>query len=173
MKQSLKSIGILFALFISATGVAAQNGKIVEQTSYKVPVGSYQEWLEGLKSRPPGDARDTAFDEQAFRRNNSPELFARLQKGEGVEGFKLKYLSDGLQVVGYLVKPKTVTGKLPVVIYNRGGHREFGRITLGTMLELASFAEAGFVVLASEYSGNGGVRSVVRAGARTVAQPAA
>jgi dipeptidyl aminopeptidase/acylaminoacyl peptidase len=148
---------LLLALLYSTTVLAqANNGKLLEQTPYKIPVASYQEWIDGLQSRAPADARDTPFDAQTFRRNNPPELYARLQKGEGVECFKLKYLSDGLQVVGYLIKPKTIKGKLPVVIYNRGGNREFGRMTLGVMLELSGFAEAGFVVLASEYRGNGG-----------------
>lgn len=156
MKLLSKVARLLPALLLCAVSVVAQNGKLVEQSPYKIPVASYQEWVDGLKSRARTDARDAAFDEQIFRRNNPPELFARLQKGEGVECFRLKYLSDGLQVVGYLVKPKTIKGKAPVVIYNRGGNREFGRITLGAILELSGFAEAGFVALASEYRGNAG-----------------
>jgi dipeptidyl aminopeptidase/acylaminoacyl peptidase len=156
MDRLSKVAQLLSSLLLCVVSVVAQNGKLVEQTPYKIPVASYQEWVDGLKSRAPADARDMAFDEQTFRRNNPPELFARLQKGEGLECFKIKYLSDGLQVAGYLVKPKTIKGKAPVVIYNRGGNREFGRITLGVILELSGFAEAGFVALASEYRGNAG-----------------
>ena len=45
------------------------------------------------------------------------------------ECYKIKYLSDGLKVVGFVVKPKKGGLKFPVIIYNRGGNREFGKIT--------------------------------------------
>ncbi len=156
MNQLSNVARLLPILLLLAVSAAAQDGKIVEQTPYKLPVEDYQKWIDVLKSRAPADARDTAFDEQTFRRNNPPEIFARLQKGEGVECFRIKYLSDGLQVAGFLVKPKTINGKAPVVIFNRGGNEEFGRITLGAILELSRFAEAGFVALASEYRGIAG-----------------
>ncbi len=169
MRDQFRQIAqLFFTLLVSAISIAAQNGKLIAQTPYQLPVASYQEWVDGLRKRAPADARDTAFDESTFRRNHPPELFTRLQKGKGLECFKLQYLSDGLQVVGYLVQPKPISGKLPVVIYNRGGHREFGRITLGTMLELSSIAEAGFVVLASEYRGNAGGEGKEEAGGADV-----
>lgn len=130
MKRLPRLAPLWLALPFCATQTLAQNGTLIEQTSYKIPVASYQEWVDGLKRRSAANARDTAFDEQTFRRNNPPELFARMQKGDGIECFKLKYLSDGLQVAGYLVKPKTISGKLPVVVYNHGGNRGFGRMML-------------------------------------------
>ena len=47
--------------------------------------------------------------------------------------FKIRYLSDGLEVVGFILKPKDEDQKFPVMIYNRGGNREFGKIDVSTL----------------------------------------
>jgi dipeptidyl aminopeptidase/acylaminoacyl peptidase len=66
------------------------------------------------------------------------------------------YVSDGLQVRGYLAKPKA-KGRYPVVIFNRGGNRDFGAFTdEAAVYQLATIASWGYVVAASQYRGNGG-----------------
>lgn len=63
----------------------------------------------------------------------------------------IKYKSDGLEVNGILTKPKK-DGKYPVVIFNRGGNRDYGRITVGTMILFTSkLAEQGYVIIGSNY----------------------
>lgn len=66
------------------------------------------------------------------------------------------YKSDSLLVTGFMITPKK-PGKYPCVIFNRGGNREFGRlnIMIATML-MAPIASEGYVVIASNYRGNGG-----------------
>ena len=58
-------------------------------------------------------------------------------------------------VQGYVVKPKLVTGRLPAVIYNKGGNnRDFAGIDVTTFSELLMpMAQAGFVMIASQYRG--------------------
>lgn len=74
-----------------------------------------------------------------------------------VECKKITYLSDSLEVIGYLVKPKNVDKKLPVIIYNRGGNRKFGKITDEFAVKfLRKLASNNYVVLASQYRGNDG-----------------
>ena len=76
-----------------------------------------------------------------------------------IELSRITYESDGLAVRGYLVVPKVVKDgeKLPSVIYNRGGNREFGALDdLGAALMLGPLAERGYVVVAGQYRGNGG-----------------
>lgn len=68
---------------------------------------------------------------------------------------KITYLSDGLEVVGYLIKPKNIDGKLPVIIFNRGGNRDFGKITDDGAIRLGNLFR-NYVVLASQYRGNDG-----------------
>ncbi len=70
--------------------------------------------------------------------------------------YDLSYNSDGRNIKGYIVKPKA-KGIYPCIIYNRGGSKEFGEITgkklIGVIRTIASW---GYVVIASQYSGNGG-----------------
>lgn len=75
---------------------------------------------------------------------------------DSIEMYSITYLSDGLKINGFLVKPKK-NGNFPSIIYNRGGNREFGRLTIATgITTLGEIAAAGYVVIASQYRGNGG-----------------
>jgi dipeptidyl aminopeptidase/acylaminoacyl peptidase len=74
-----------------------------------------------------------------------------------VECLRIQYLSDGLKVVGFLVKPRaTGTTPLPVIVYNRGGFRDIGMLEPWHLLDFYGFASQGFVVMASQYRGNDG-----------------
>ncbi len=69
---------------------------------------------------------------------------------------KIHYYSDGLKVTAYLSYPEKI-GKYPCIIYNRGGNREFGKITPKKVaLILARVASWGYVVAGSQYRGNDG-----------------
>jgi dipeptidyl aminopeptidase/acylaminoacyl peptidase len=73
------------------------------------------------------------------------------------ECFRVAYSSDGLRVVGYLVRPIDKPGtRLPVIIFNRGGFLERGKIQSFNLVDFEALAEQGFVVLASQYRGNDG-----------------
>jgi len=77
---------------------------------------------------------------------------------ERVDCYRIKYWSDGLRVAGFLLKPRQqVAARLPLLIYNRGGNREFGKIT-DSVLEyfLAELAANDYAVLASQYRGSDG-----------------
>lgn len=68
----------------------------------------------------------------------------------------ITYLSDGLKVNGFLVEPKA-KGKYPCIIYNRGGNRDMGALNIGAAtITLGKIAKEGYVVIASQYRGNGG-----------------
>jgi len=75
---------------------------------------------------------------------------------DNTEFYRIKYLSDGLRVVGFVVKPKTDNLKLPVMIFNRGGNREFTKITEENLKFFSYLSSRGYVVLASQYRGNDG-----------------
>ena len=66
-------------------------------------------------------------------------------------------MSDGLRVKGFMARPSSAQEKLPCVIWNRGGNREFGALNdqLATLF-LSRIASWGYVVVASQYRGNGG-----------------
>ncbi|WKK74450.2 prolyl oligopeptidase family serine peptidase [Marivirga salinae] len=85
--------------------------------------------------------------------DHHPELFTHLDE---VEIFSMAYYSDSLLVSGFMVQPKK-PGKYPVIILNRGGNQELGRLLVATAVEvMAPFAAEGFVVVASNYRGNSG-----------------
>ena len=87
----------------------------------------------------------------------SPPELKRRQEYAGFECRQIKYLSDGLKVAGFLWKPKDTSGPArPLIIYNRGGNREFGAVTPWFWSGFYPFLEKGFVVVASQYRGNGG-----------------
>src|SRR5262245_43566949 len=82
-----------------------------------------------------------------------PDATARLTRVELIE---ICYLSDGLKVRGVLARP-TGAGLYPCLIYNRGGSRESGAITLEDAVEhLARIADWGYIVVAGQYRGNAG-----------------
>jgi dipeptidyl aminopeptidase/acylaminoacyl peptidase len=70
--------------------------------------------------------------------------------------YKIKYLSDSLEVVGFVVKPAEINRKYPVIIFNRGGNREFGKIGEKLFKYFSFLASRGYVVVASQYRGNDG-----------------
>ncbi|MGD6776747.1 alpha/beta hydrolase family protein [Sutcliffiella horikoshii] len=88
----------------------------------------------------------------------SIDLLNIQNKANGVEINRLEYDSDGLNVVGFILKPEEVAAdtKLPVLIFNRGGNQNDGMITTETLGYLSNWASQGYVVLASQYRGNGG-----------------
>lgn len=68
----------------------------------------------------------------------------------------ITYLSDGLQVKGYIASPKE-SGNYPVLLWNRGGYKDQGALEeLTAFLILASTAVWGYVVVATQYRGNMG-----------------
>lgn len=68
---------------------------------------------------------------------------------------RIKYLLDGIEIEGYISKPLEFKSKLPVIIWNRGGNRNSGKIddflASGVLGEIASW---GYFVIASNYREN-------------------
>jgi dipeptidyl aminopeptidase/acylaminoacyl peptidase len=75
---------------------------------------------------------------------------------DAINIYDITYLSDGLKVKGYLIKPKK-EGNYPCIIYNRGGNRNFGALNLTKAIyRLGQLAKEGYVIIASQYRGNSG-----------------
>ncbi len=76
---------------------------------------------------------------------------------DGVILERVVYSSDGLEVEAFLARPSDGESEnLPCVIFNRGGNRDFGAITpVRAAYLLARIAKRGYVVVASNYRGNG------------------
>jgi len=96
---------------------------------------------------------------------SSPLAHARLQR---LLIQRITYLSDGLQVRGWLIEPRAA-GVYPGVIYNRGGNREYGAISESLVIYwISRFADFGYVVAASQYRGNAGGEGIEEFGGAEV-----
>ena len=73
-----------------------------------------------------------------------------------VRFYQIRYRSDGMSIGACLVEPLR-PGVYPALIYNHGGNRNFGALTMDLeMLQLADLAAHGYVVVASQYRGVAG-----------------
>jgi dipeptidyl aminopeptidase/acylaminoacyl peptidase len=125
------AFALALTLLAGAAGVAtAQDGKLLEAAA----ITFHPDSVAALSARLPG-IREVL---------------------DQVEVQSITYLSDGLKVKGYLVAPKRGE-KLPCVIYNRGGNRDFGALSdRVAAVQLARIASWGYIVVASQYRGNAG-----------------
>src|SRR5262245_24917677 len=121
---------LAFGLILTLTRAPAQNGKLIEDVVIDFPESA----LTQIETNFPG----------------TREVL------KTVQFHRITYLSDGLKVNGYLAAP-THGERLPCVIYNRGGNREFGALRRGPAAALLGrMASWGYVVVASQYRGNDG-----------------
>lgn len=88
--------------------------------------------------------------------NGQTEWKEQFRYLDSIDLYTITYLSDGLRINGLLAKPKK-EGKYPCVIFNRGGNRDFGSLKIAhAAITLGQIAKEGYVVIASQYRGNGG-----------------
>ncbi|MEM9546814.1 MAG: prolyl oligopeptidase family serine peptidase [Bacteroidota bacterium] len=80
---------------------------------------------------------------------------------ENVNMYEITYLSDGLKIQSFAAIPKK-EGKYPVIIYNRGGNRDFGALQLfrgkakyPVAYYFSQMANEGYVVIGCNYRGCG------------------
>lgn len=117
---------LFFLLFISFG--YAQNGKI--------------------QSKELVDISKTPIWNRISQDNKLHSDFEYLQK---LDFYFITYDCDSLIVNGIIVEPKK-DGKYPVVIFNRGGNRDFAPLTIATMIMYTSkLAEQGYVIIGSNY----------------------
>lgn len=67
--------------------------------------------------------------------------------------YSIRYKSDDCEVEGYAAVPAQFEDRLPALIFNRGGNREFGVLKPSIICRLAA---AGFAAFGSQYRGNCG-----------------
>jgi dienelactone hydrolase len=122
------------------------DGKIIEQAPYALP--TYEE----LSDR--------------FKRAYPKEAVEKMRTSTDVESLKIKYMSDGLKIVGFIYKPKVTNRKLPAIIFNRGGLDDgvIAPVNFNYLWEMHRYASEGFVVLASQYRGTDGSEGKDEAG---------
>ena len=98
-----------------------------------------------------------------LREKFGPELAKEVSGNQRyMTAHRFTYTSERHAVVGYIVVPKKHSSQMPTIVYNRGGSGEFGSIRIGWLFSgtIAALARAGYVVIASQYSGVAGGEGV-------------
>ena len=94
------------------------------------------------------DISETSIWSKISSNNKLSPEFSHINK---LDFYSITYLSDGLKIKGFFIEPKK-EGKFPVVIFNRGGNRDFASLTIGMLLIYTSkLAAQGYVVIGSNY----------------------
>lgn len=99
-----------------------------------------------------------------------PELFSDMNKNEftdeycllaKVDMYEIIYLSDGLKIQSYAAIPRK-EGIFPVIIFNRGGRRDFyalqlfeGKAKYPVATNFSKLANEGYIIIGSNYRGGG------------------
>jgi dipeptidyl aminopeptidase/acylaminoacyl peptidase len=146
-------------LFLIAASSFAADGTIVEQQPCgPYPIATYDVYVENAKKAYAGEVEAAKREGQ---RQTTPlalltkeQLAQRQKDAERADCRRVKYLSDGLKVVAYVWQPKSAAGKLPLIVFTRGGNQEFGKVL--PWQNVWRYALEGFVVIAPQYRGNDG-----------------
>lgn len=155
-------LGLSFTFAGAAQDNPPNNGVIVERAACPPKTeGTYEQYVASATSgylNQIGVAKKAGtkleMPNDFSKRLLSREEFERRKAYTGVECQRIKYMSDGLKVVGYIWKPKESGGKkLPLVIFNRGGNRERSKLTPWMAGGFYDFVSTGFVVIGSQYRG--------------------
>jgi dipeptidyl aminopeptidase/acylaminoacyl peptidase len=113
-------------------------------------IGCQSPWAHTAEPAPsPALARPMATATPAPGANGAIASVELIIRTAHSEYYALTYWSDGLRVKGFLGRPTDGTA-LPAIIFNRGGHGEFGELW---GQQLIPFVEAGFVAVGSQYRG--------------------
>ena len=124
----MRQIIILSILLVCANMSFGQNGNIVSKNTIDITKSELWAFIS---------SNDSIKSEYKFANNlNYSEII---------------YQSNSYYVEGFLITPKA-KGHYPVIIFNRGGNREFNKLTLKTLFfSTAVLANEGYIILASHY----------------------
>lgn len=157
------ALWLLSALCATPARAAQDDGTIVERAPCAAAAPqSYDDYLAA--ERRSLQAEVAAAAQAGFKLDDldrfehfvlAPDEFARRAAFRDYDCEKIKYLSDGLKVVGFIWKPKGIVGrKLPLVIVNRGGNPNLALLKPQSFFY--PYVTQGFVVIGSQYRGADG-----------------
>ena len=119
---------ILFLFFLISNSFFSQNGKILSKQLIELSQTSIWENIS---------------------ENN--QLQSEYKYLNDLNFYEITYQSDELSIKGMIVEPKK-DGKYPVVIFNRGGNRNFAPLNIGTLMMYTSqLANQGYLIISSNY----------------------
>ena len=136
-RNSVLNLSVVFAavavMLAHALAQTNENGKILERKAYVFPEYEKVAEIKDVFTKEEYDAAITG----------------------SFETERVVYSSDKFKVAAYLYRPKTPRGRLPVVVFNRGGYIR-GNIAPEIVPIFHRFAKQGFIVVAPLYRGSDG-----------------
>lgn len=140
----------------NAVGAAAPDGQVLQSEVWRPEAVDFDTFVEQrVGKHSPGDARDPIVRREWFSQR-AERQFDALRQQTSISSERIKYASDGLAVDGYRLAPKSPTGSCPVLLWARGGVGASGVVGEWDLVDLAGWAERGWVVVASNYRGSPG-----------------
>ena len=156
MNKYLLIISLAISSFSTQASNLINDERVTDQKScFTWIFTDYASWRNGMEKKFKRKIKSEEKLNQALTRFDSrfgKEKFDFYQSNLSCSTFN--YSVDGNTVKGYVIKPKVSKGKLPVLIYNRGGNGNFGGVVFGSMMHnLFPIANEGFVIIGSQYRG--------------------
>lgn len=101
------------------------------------------------------EAQEITFNDD-IRTRLGPSAALGEENAQHVQAYTFHYESLGNTIAGFLVAPAGDRSKLlPVIIFNRGGNKDFGITKPGMLFKhIAEMARWGYAVIGSQYPGN-------------------
>ena len=95
------------------------------------------------------------LDYEVYRNANEKTLKKEYSYLADLQLFGFNYQSfDNLKIRGFLIQPKK-PGKYPVIIFNRGGNKDLGTVSIQMMTDfLAKIADKGYIIIGSQLRGS-------------------
>ena len=157
LPMRLRLFACLLLPFMAVSGAAPAHASptpprsplVTQHDCFSGKFASYDRWMAFLRGK------NNLFIATALRWKFPEDEFTRYRNA--LDCRYITYRSDGHLVEAWLVQPRHRTaGKRPVIVYNRGGNRDFGALTFAHLfMHVFPLAEQGFVVAASQYRGAG------------------
>lgn len=100
--------------------------------------------------------REVSLDEELLGLIHEEKRPEAAENAKSIAAFFFSYEVNGKEYTGFYVRPKhTSSGKLPVIVFNRGGTAEFGSIKRGRFFvgTIAAFVRSGYIVIGSQCMG--------------------
>jgi len=159
----------------SSEAVAGADGTIAEQQPCEAPLIPYERYLaeyrhqvERERAAAAAQGHEMPSMDRLLTTALSAEQYDARQTTDH-ECVRMQYWSDGLRVNWFIFKPWRPRVKLPVIVWNRGGHCDLGLVSPHQLItRFAAFLSAGFIVLASQYRGNDGGEGLEEFGGQDV-----
>ncbi len=155
-KLFIAGILLMLSLFGNTAELIADKSVLAEKNCFGRDFANYNTWRTFISNKMAKKIKNV--DRRAKRLANFEHQFTEADfnrfKAE-LSCRNFQYVVDGIKVQGFIIQPKNSTKKLPVLIYNRGGNGDYGRVVFASMMRnLFPVAEQGFVIIGSQYRGS-------------------